>query len=144
MESAKKNNPINTVIDVISGIFLPIVNLLSAAGILKGVLAILIVGFVTLALFGPIGAVIGDVLAAGYEFVYHLSPVIAGILLGAAVQPMVIFGFHWSFILIGMNNICLPQSGGTARILWNRLWPIPGQLCGWFCCCISCNAADEI
>lgn len=74
-------------------------------GFLKPLLAILIVGFVTLLLFGPIGAVIGDALAAGYGFVYHLSPIIAGALLGAAVQPMVIFGFHWSFILIGMNNI---------------------------------------
>ncbi len=74
-------------------------------GFLTPLLSILIVGTVTLAVFGPIGAVIGDVLAAGYAFVYGLSPVIAGILLGAAIQPMVIFGFHWSFILIGMNNI---------------------------------------
>ena len=56
-------------------------------------------------LFGPFGAVVGDILAAGYEFVYGLSPVIAGLLLGAVIQPMVIFGFHWSFILISMNNI---------------------------------------
>ncbi|MDE7246177.1 MAG: hypothetical protein K2O18_19695 [Oscillospiraceae bacterium] len=41
MEQTTKKSPLNTVIDVISGIFLPIVNLLSAAGILKGVLAIL-------------------------------------------------------------------------------------------------------
>lgn len=74
-------------------------------GFLTPLLSILIVGFVTLFLFGPIGAVIGDVLAGGYEFVYGLSPIVAGLLLGAVVQPMVIFGFHWSFILIGMNNI---------------------------------------
>ena len=74
-------------------------------GFLTPLLSILIVGFVTLFLFGPLGAVVGDVLASGYEWVYGLSPVIAGLLLGAVVQPMVIFGFHWSFILIGMNNI---------------------------------------
>lgn len=74
-------------------------------GFLTPLLSILIVGTVTLFVFGPVGAVVGDVLAAGYEFVYGLSPVAAGVLLGAAVQPMVIFGFHWSFILIGMNNI---------------------------------------
>ena len=74
-------------------------------GFLTPLLSILIVGFVTLFLFGPIGAVVGDVLAKGYEFVYGLSPIAAGLLLGAVVQPMVIFGFHWSFILIGMNNI---------------------------------------
>ncbi len=74
-------------------------------GFLTPLLSILIVGIIALFAFGPIGAVVGDVLAAGYEKVYGLSPVIAGFLLGAAVQPMVIFGFHWSFILIGMNNI---------------------------------------
>lgn len=74
-------------------------------GFLTPLLSILIVGFVTLFLFGPLGAVVGDVLAGGYEFVYSLSPIVAGLLLGAVVQPMVIFGFHWSFILIGMNNI---------------------------------------
>lgn len=74
-------------------------------GFLTPLLSILVVGFVTLFLFGPLGAIIGDVLAAGYEYVYGLSPVIAGGLLGTVGQPMVIFGFHWSFILIGMNNI---------------------------------------
>ena len=33
---------INTIIDGIAGIFLPIVSLLSAAGILKGIIAVLI------------------------------------------------------------------------------------------------------
>lgn len=76
-------------------------------GFLTPLLSILIVGFITLAVFGPLGALIGDGLAAVYEYVYGLSPVIAGLLLGASVQPMVIFGFHWSFILIGMNNIAV-------------------------------------
>lgn len=74
-------------------------------GFLTPLLSILIVGLAALLLFGPFGAIVGDVLAAGYEFVYGLSPVMAGLLLGAVIQPMVIFGFHWSFILISMNNI---------------------------------------
>lgn len=74
-------------------------------GFLTPLLSIFIVSFAVLALFGPFGAAVGDVLAAGYQFIYGLSPVAAGLLLGAAIQPMVIFGFHWSFILIGMNNI---------------------------------------
>lgn len=68
--------------------------------ILAGSLAALLV-------FGPIGGLVGDGLAAVYESVYAFSPIFAGILLGAAVQPMVIFGFHWSLILIGMNNLAV-------------------------------------
>lgn len=74
---------------------------------LTPLLSVLLVGFVTLFAFGPVGTVVGDVLAAGYELVYGLSPVVAGLLLGIVIQPMVIFGFHWSFILIGMNNIAV-------------------------------------
>lgn len=68
---------------------------------------ILLVGFVTLFAFDPMGKVIGDGLAAEYEWVYALSPIIAGLLLGASVHPMVIFGFHWSLILIAMNNLAV-------------------------------------
>ncbi|MDO5146033.1 MAG: PTS transporter subunit EIIC [Eubacteriales bacterium] len=74
-------------------------------GFMVPLLSILIVGTITLLSFGPVGAIIGDGLAAVYKTIYGLSPIIAGLLLGAIIQPMVIFGFHWSFILIGMNNI---------------------------------------
>lgn len=47
-------------------------------GFMIPLISIIVVGFVTLAVFGPIGAVIGDVLAAAYENVYGLSPLIAG------------------------------------------------------------------
>lgn len=76
-------------------------------GFLTPILCIILVGFATLFAFGPLGKVIGDGLAAGYEWVYALSPIFAGLLLGASVQPMVIFGFHWSLILIAMNNIAV-------------------------------------
>ena len=60
-----------------------------------------------LLVFGPVGGIIGDGLASVYSVVYAFSPVIAGVILGAAVQPMVIFGFHWSLILIGINNLAV-------------------------------------
>lgn len=72
---------------------------------LKPALCIVLVGLATLFVFGPLGAVAGDALAAVYETLYRASPVAAGMLLGALMQPMVIFGFHWSFVLIAMNNI---------------------------------------
>jgi beta-glucoside PTS system EIICBA component len=76
-------------------------------GILTPLFCILIVGTATLLVFGPLGALIGDGLAAVYESIYNLSPIIAGCLLGAFTQPMVIFGFHWSFNIIAMNNIAV-------------------------------------
>ncbi len=78
--------------DLVKGFFAPLI-------------CVVTVSLVTLFVFGPIGNVIGDGLAAAYEFVYRISPVIAGGILGAVIQPMVIFGFHWSLVLVAMNNI---------------------------------------
>ncbi len=83
--------------DLIKGFFAPLI-------------CIVVVGLVTLFVFGPIGNIIGDGLAAAYEFIYRISPMIAGGILGAIIQPMVIFGFHWSFVLVAMNNISVKGS----------------------------------
>lgn len=80
--------------DVIKGFAVPIISIFT-------------VSLVTLAVFGPLGAVISDGLAAGYDFVHSLSPIAAGLVLGATIQLMVLVGVHWSFILIAMNNIAL-------------------------------------
>ncbi len=86
-------------------------------GFVVPLISVLLVGLATLALFGPMGAVTGDVLAVGYEKVYGLSPVAAGIFLGAFTQPMVIFGFQWSFILIAMNNIMINGSDTVLALM---------------------------
>lgn len=59
----------------------------------------------TLLVFGPIGAVIGQFLADGYRWVYEISPIAAGVVMGAGIQPMVICGFHWSIFPISLENI---------------------------------------
>ncbi len=79
-------------------------------GFMTPLLSVLIVGFMTLSVFGSVGMVVGDVLAAGYEYIYGLSPLIAGLLLGAAIQLMAIGGLHWPLIVIAMNNIIVNGS----------------------------------
>lgn len=71
------------------------------------IISIFAVSFITLAVFGPLGAVVSDGLAAGYDFLHSLSPIAAGLVLGGTIQLMVLVGVHWSFILIAMNNIAL-------------------------------------
>lgn len=83
-------------------------------GFMTPLLSVFIVGFLTLSIFGSVGMVVGDVLAVGYEYIYGLSPLIAGLLLGAAIQPMSIGGLHWPLILIAMNNVIV---GGSDTIL---------------------------
>lgn len=80
--------------EVIKGFSLPIIS-------------VVVVSLAALLVFGPVGAVVGEGLAAGYNYLYGLSPLIAGLILGGSIQFMVIVGVHWSFVLIAMNNIAL-------------------------------------
>lgn len=87
--------------EVIRGFFTPLIS-------------VVVVSSVTLLVFGPMGALAGDVLADGYRAVYGFSSVGAGIVLGAVIQPMVIFGLHWSLVPLSINNI---STGGSDTIL---------------------------
>ncbi|WP_379151145.1 PTS transporter subunit EIIC [Paenibacillus sp. sgz5001063] len=73
-------------------------------------ISIIVVSSAALLLFGPMGTLAGDALAQGYKFVYNLSPIGAGIVIGAIIQPMVIFGLHWSLVPLAINNITLNGS----------------------------------
>lgn len=59
----------------------------------------------TLLVVGPIGNGISDLLAKLLSSIYGFSPLIAGLLLGALHQVMVIFGVHWALIALMINNI---------------------------------------
>lgn len=86
-------------------------------GFMVPLILLVFLGGITLVVLGPAGAFVGDVLAAGYDNVYGYSPMVAGGLLGAAIQPMVVFGFHWSFLLIAMNNVALYGSDTLMALL---------------------------
>ncbi len=54
---------------------------------------------------GPIADTAGKLLASGYIGLVGLNPVIAGGLLGLIWPAAVMFGVHWGFVPIVMNNI---------------------------------------
>ena len=59
----------------------------------------------TLIVVGPIGTMIGNALAAVILFIYKYVPAVAGLLMGAFWQVFVIFGVHWTFVPVIMNNL---------------------------------------
>ena len=83
--------------------------------------SVLIVFPAVLLVFGPIGTVIGNLLAGGYQAIYSLSPVAAACTAGFLLQPMVMMGFHWGLIPIVMNNLSV---SGTDTIM--PLFRAPG------------------
>jgi len=59
----------------------------------------------TLLAIGPVAIYTSGLIASGYLFIYNLSPIISGIVLGACWQVLVIFGLHWGFVPVMLNNI---------------------------------------
>ena len=76
-------------------------------GFMVPMISIVVVSFAMLLVFGPVGAIIGKGLAVGYEWLYGHSAILAGAVIGMLIQPMVIFGFHWSLFLVSMNNVAV-------------------------------------
>ncbi|WP_076800527.1 beta-glucoside-specific PTS transporter subunit IIABC [Latilactobacillus curvatus] len=59
----------------------------------------------TLMVVGPIATYASAMLASGYLWVYKLSPLVSGAIMGAGWQVLVIFGLHWGFVPVMLNNI---------------------------------------
>ncbi|MFT8872813.1 MAG: beta-glucoside-specific PTS transporter subunit IIABC [Sporolactobacillus sp.] len=68
-------------------------------------LTLVVAGLLTFFIIGPLGNGLGLGLAYGYKFLYNLSPLVAGALLGGTFQIFVIFGLHWGILPISLINI---------------------------------------
>lgn len=58
----------------------------------------------TLLAFGPIGNAIGGALGGVYNTLYHLSPAVAGFVVGALWMPLVTLGVHWGITPVVVGN----------------------------------------
>lgn len=58
----------------------------------------------TLLVFGPIGNTIGGAIGDVYNFLYSLSPIVAGVIVGGLWEVLVIFGVHWGITPVTVGN----------------------------------------
>ncbi|WP_234123610.1 PTS beta-glucoside transporter subunit IIBCA [Clostridium hydrogenum] len=58
-------------------------------------------------IIGPIATWAGKLVGAATIAIYNLSPIIAGLFIGAFWQVFVIFGLHWGLVPIMLNNIAV-------------------------------------
>ena len=68
-------------------------------------LCLLVTVPLTLWIIGPITTWLANGLANGYQWIFNLSPMIAGAFVGAMWQVLVIFGVHWTFVPLMINNV---------------------------------------
>jgi PTS system beta-glucosides-specific IIC component len=68
-------------------------------------LTIIVMVPLTFLVIGPISTWISQLIGAATVWIYHLSPTIAGLLLGGLWQILVMFGLQWGIIPIVINNL---------------------------------------
>lgn len=68
---------------------------------------VLIVVPLTFLVIGPVATWVGNLIGSFTLFLYNLSPMLAGLLVGGLWQVFVMFGLHWGLIPIALNNIAL-------------------------------------
>ncbi|WP_037282926.1 beta-glucoside-specific PTS transporter subunit IIABC [Saccharibacillus sacchari] len=66
---------------------------------------LLVIVPLTFIFIGPIATWAGTLIGNGTLAVYNFSPIAAGVVIGAFWQVFVIFGLHWGFVPIAINNL---------------------------------------
>ena len=66
---------------------------------------LLVVIPLTLLVVGPVAMWAGKLVGAAAMGIYHISPVISGIFIGAFWQVFVMFGLHWGLLPVMLNNV---------------------------------------
>lgn len=101
-------------------------------GILGPLFSLVILVPLTLFVLGPIGSTISNGIASGYNWLYQISPIVAGIILGALIQPMVSLGLHWGLIPIAINNIATTGSDTILSLVAPAAFAVMGvSLATW-------------
>lgn len=60
---------------------------------------------VSLLVIGPVLTIVANGLAAGYSAIASISPILPGIVIGGFWNLLVVFGVHWTFIPLMINNV---------------------------------------
>lgn len=92
---------------------------------------ILIVTPVVFLVIGPVFTALSNGLATGSSALYSFSPVIAGILIGGLWQLIVIFGLHYAFIPILINNIATRGEDPINALMGVTVFAVSGAAIGF-------------
>lgn len=91
----------------------------------------LIVVPLTFLAIGPVGTFISKGLSTVTTGMYGFSPILAGIFLGAFWQVIVIFGLHYAFIPVLINNVMTMHKDPINAILCVTVFALSGVSLGY-------------
>ncbi|WP_085830142.1 PTS transporter subunit EIIC [Collinsella vaginalis] len=73
--------------------------------ILNPLFTLLLVGPAMFMVIGPVMSLLQNGLTDAYTWIYNLSPILCGAVLGGLWQVLVVVGLHWGIIPIGQMNL---------------------------------------
>lgn len=82
--------------------------------------------------FGPIFSVLQSAIGDAYTWLYNLSPIVTGIILGGLWQVLVVFGLHWGIVPLGTLNLALYGRNTINAITGPSNWSQAGAAMGVF------------
>ena len=85
---------------------------------------------VSFLVFGPIFSALQAAIGNGYTALYNLSPVVTGIVLGAAWQILVVFGLHWGIVPLGQVNLAMYGRNTINAVTGPSNWAQAGSAMG--------------
>ena len=85
----------------------------------------------SLLVIGPVLTTAANGLAAAYEMIADI-PILAGIIVGAFWEVLVIFGVHWTFVPIMLNNVSLYGADSLSSLVAPAIFSQAGAALGVF------------
>lgn len=94
-------------------------------------ITVMIAAPITFILIGPVFTAISNGLAGGSSALYAFSPIIAGLFIGGFWQLVVIFGLHYAFIPILINNITTMGEDPINALMGVTVFAVSGAAIGY-------------
>lgn len=102
----------------------------AARNILTPLLELVITIPLSFLFFGPIFSALQSGIGSAYTFLYNLSPIVTGVVLGAAWQVLVVFGLHWGIVPLGQVNLAMYGRNTINAVTGPSNWSQAGAAMG--------------
>ncbi|WP_174721993.1 sucrose-specific PTS transporter subunit IIBC [Actinomyces qiguomingii] len=86
--------------------------------LLTPLITLLLTGFLTFVVVGPLARELSDGITAGLQWLYNTAGPIGGFLFGLVYSPIVVTGLHQSFPAVELPLIADMQSGGAGSFIF--------------------------
>lgn len=101
-----------------------------ARNVLTPLLSLFITVPLMFMIIGPVTNYLQSFLGDGYTWIYNLSPIVCGVILGGLWQVLVVFGLHWGIVPLGQINLAMYGRNTINAITGPSNWAQAGAALG--------------